>query len=292
MEDIRRAFRPHEARFSPRVHRFSNSDILAMLDAEHVPTFVRPDGRIFPVSGRAEDVVKALMRHASGTGVELRLQCRVSGIDVADGCVTGAPNGPKEHSLRPGRLLPRAACPIRAQARPETVFAGGSNSGMRWSHRPRHSHPSAWSRRCHPTGAVWRCAAASLAIYVRGTKLAEWNGDILFTHEGVSGPAALELSRHASEAGGAAELRFDFIPGTDVAALDDELVVVIRKNPGEDGCHTAREPGCPAGSFPLFLMSIGVGPDTRCAGSDPGGAAEYCGPPEVMAYRPGRPHLH
>ena len=234
-----------------------------MLDAEHVPTFVRPDGRIFPVSGRAEDVVKALMRHASGTGVQLRLQCRVSGIDVADGCVTG---------VRTDRGTLAAAGAVVATGGMSYPRTGTTGDGFRWGEQLGHAlvppTPALAPIGVEPSlPSDWRGVALRggvLAIYVRGTKLAEWNGDILFTHEGVSGPAALELSRHASEAGGAAELRFDFIPGTDVAALDDELVVVLRKNQGKM-VATLLETWMPGRIIPALLVSIGVGPDTRCA---------------------------
>src|SRR5205085_5185465 len=56
MHDVRMAFVTAEARFlRPSFLRFSNEDVLGLLHARGVETYTRPDGRIFPVSGRAED---------------------------------------------------------------------------------------------------------------------------------------------------------------------------------------------------------------------------------------------
>src|SRR5262245_4756139 len=73
MLDVRMAFEPAEARFLKLPFlRFKNEEVLGLLEARGVHTYTRPDGRIFPVSGRAEDVVDALAWHARQVGVEVR----------------------------------------------------------------------------------------------------------------------------------------------------------------------------------------------------------------------------
>src|SRR3954447_17634888 len=73
MHDVRMAFAANEARFlRPSFHRFTNEDVLALLHGRGVETYTRPDGRIFPVSGRADDVVEGLTWHARQAGVEIR----------------------------------------------------------------------------------------------------------------------------------------------------------------------------------------------------------------------------
>jgi predicted Rossmann fold flavoprotein len=62
-------------------------------------------------------------------------------------------------------------------------------------------------------------------VFTDGRKLHEWRDDILFSHEGISGPAALEVSRVAAEAAEKqkVELRLDFFPSKEFHRLDDEL---------------------------------------------------------------------
>ena len=62
-------------------------------------------------------------------------------------------------------------------------------------------------------------------MFADGKKVTEWLDDILFSHEGITGPAALEVSRVAAEllADHDVELRFDFLPAQDFAAVDADL---------------------------------------------------------------------
>src|SRR5438034_7965933 len=90
MHDLRMAFAPEEARFLRLSFlRFSNDDVLALLHARGVATYTRPDGRVFPVSGRAEDVVDALAWHVRRAGAEIRCGLAVEGIEAAAGRVEG-----------------------------------------------------------------------------------------------------------------------------------------------------------------------------------------------------------
>ena len=90
MHDIRMAFEPNEARFLRLPFlRFTNEDVLALLHERGVETYTRPDGRIFPVSGRAEDVAEALAWHAGHAGAEIRCGSVVERLEAADGKVHG-----------------------------------------------------------------------------------------------------------------------------------------------------------------------------------------------------------
>src|SRR2546422_1274460 len=61
IEDLIGAFRPNDARFiRPACYRFTNRDIVEMLTSRGLEVYTRPDGRIFPVSGTAKDVVAIL----------------------------------------------------------------------------------------------------------------------------------------------------------------------------------------------------------------------------------------
>ena len=69
--------------------RFFHDDLLAFLERYGVETKTEPDGRVFPASNRAEDVVNALQRYLEDGGVRLRTGARVTSIQIAKGCVAG-----------------------------------------------------------------------------------------------------------------------------------------------------------------------------------------------------------
>src|SRR5205085_11336633 len=73
--------------------RFSKEDGLNRLRERGMTGHTRPDGRVFPDSGRADDVVNALAWHLLRLDVQIDLAVAVTGIGVEDGRATGAWSG-------------------------------------------------------------------------------------------------------------------------------------------------------------------------------------------------------
>jgi len=70
-------------------HRYFRDDLLAFLRRYGVETKTEPDGRIFPASDDARDVVKAFKRYMADHRVQMRTGIRATGIQVDGGRVTG-----------------------------------------------------------------------------------------------------------------------------------------------------------------------------------------------------------
>ncbi len=225
MEEIRAAFRVRQSRFlKPAFHRFSNGDIIRLLESEGVPTVARSDHRVFPQSGRADDVVDALVRLAGRAGATLRLDARVESVDAPDGRIAAVTAQGSTY------VSPHVVLATGGMSYAKT---GTSGDGYRWTARLGHTiipiGPALAPIPVLPAlPADWRGVAVRdglLSVHAGGKQRAAFRGDILFTHEGVSGPAALEVSEIAarSAASGAADLRLDFFPALDHPALDAEL---------------------------------------------------------------------
>jgi len=69
--------------------RFFRDDLIALLERYGVQTKAEPDGRVFPASNRAEDVVNALQRYMDDCGVSLRTNAKVTSIQVSKQRVAG-----------------------------------------------------------------------------------------------------------------------------------------------------------------------------------------------------------
>jgi predicted Rossmann fold flavoprotein len=225
MHDIRIAFEPAEARFlRASFLRFSNEDVLALLHARGVETYARPDGRIFPESGRAEDVVDALAWHARHAGAELRCGVSVERIEVAGGRIQGVRVG--------GKPLPAAAV-ILATGGVSYPKTGTTGDGFPWARELGHTlvrlraalapiylepaPPPEWSG-----VAVRDCLLRGRA---GGKVIARWRGDLLLTFKGISGPTALGISRDVALAleQGPVALDADLLPDQPPEALSAEL---------------------------------------------------------------------
>jgi predicted Rossmann fold flavoprotein len=96
--------------------------------------------------------------------------------------------------------------------------------------------------------------------------MAAWRGDILFSHEGVSGPAALEVSRTAALRceQGDVELRLDVLPDQEFADLDMELSNILQAEPARQ-ISTVVDRWLPNRLVEHLLRFTGVDPATRCA---------------------------
>ena len=68
-------------------HRYFRDDFLAFLRRYGVETKAEPDGRIFPASDKAQDVVNAFQRYLADYGVQMRTGVRATGIQVEKNCV-------------------------------------------------------------------------------------------------------------------------------------------------------------------------------------------------------------
>src|SRR5512136_2362394 len=83
LEDFVAMYGPNGRFLYSSFGRFFRDDLLAFLERYGVVTKTEPDGRVFPASNRAEDVVSALQRHMDDCGVGLRTGARITSLQVA-----------------------------------------------------------------------------------------------------------------------------------------------------------------------------------------------------------------
>lgn len=225
--------------FGPRGERFLRTALRTLPPARvrerfhelGVPTVEAPLEKIFPASGRARDVRDALERWARGAGARILLSSPVTGVEpAADGWVVRVSGG------APVRCRSLLLCPGGASY-PRT---GTTGDGYAWlaeldlpvvppvpALAPLRS-PAAWVQAL--TGLAWQSGELRL-VDGGGRVVGKRRRPVLFTHEGLSGPAAMDLSGHVARAvstdahGGVPfEARLDFFPDVDREALRAALV--------------------------------------------------------------------
>lgn len=275
MEELRAAFRPTEARFlKPAFYRYSNDDFLAILHSSGMPTYVRPDGRIFPVEpANAKDVVAALERAVRDVGVTIVTASSVSGLWVEAGRICG---------VRIGDRVRRADRVIVAVGGSSYPATGTTGDGWRWAAEAGHSLvplraalAPLYLERAEPewSGIALRevtlrarFPAHGLAV---GKEYARWKGDLLFTHKGLSGPCALGVSREIAErmavgvaAGGGLEV--DLTPDRSFEVLQAEIRTELRDHPRRTVGGIVERYVPDRLAAPL-KAAVGVDPQTRGA---------------------------
>ena len=261
MEGLRRAFRPNEARFlHASFRRFTNEDVLEMLRSRGVTVHTRPDGRVFPDSGRADDVVDALAWHLCDSGVAVELGVPVDRLVVEDGRVAGVWACGRPYPAR------NVVIAVGGSSYPKT---GTTGDGFRWIREVGHTLVPlraalapihlAEGVRPHYSGLALRdCVLRARQV---GKEIDRWHGDLLFTHHGVSGPDALGVSRSVALAleHGPVTLDVDLLPGESHETLA-AAVTGAQAAGGRRLIRTVVQPWLPERLLPELFERAGTDP--------------------------------
>lgn len=244
--------------FGPQGERFLRPALRALpplavrrhFEALGVPTVEAPLEKVFPASQRARDVRDALERDARAAGAELRLETALRALEPW--------NGRFVLHLEGGRVVAeRVVLAAGGKSYPRT---GTEGEGYGWLSGlglevvepvpalvPLVSE-CAWVREL--AGLALQDVEARLLALERGgptRELGRRRRPLVFTHQGVSGPAAMDLSVHvarrdARRRGGEdapdLELALDLLPELGREALR-ALLLEAASRPGAP--HLARE---------------------------------------------------
>jgi predicted Rossmann fold flavoprotein len=182
-------------------------------------------GRLFPRSMKAQDVVNALVNELGSRGVTIRTLLEVASLrqDGKDFLAEARPVQPKWQKTAPKgeTLLLRAARVILACGGPCYPQIGGSAGGhallRAFGHGVSPLAPAIVPLKVKETfikGLDGVRTPAVLRLRAGSKKIAETEGELLFTEYGLSGPAALDLSRAAGAAlgGPLVTIEADLVP--------------------------------------------------------------------------------
>ena len=217
---------PGNGRFlNSALHRFTNDDIVLLLESHGLQTKVERGGRIFPVSDKAKDVVDTLVKIFTEAGGKLQLDTKVIEILAKDGQVTGV----KTIS----GVYPADAV-ILAAGGASYPGTGSDGSGAKLAAKLGHKIVPLRSSLVplesdYPyvddlQGLSLRNVQGTLTA--DGEKIGSEFGEMLFTHFGVSGPIILSLSNLAAKAldeGKEVELHIDLKPALSEEKLDARI---------------------------------------------------------------------
>lgn len=182
----------------PALYGFTNTDTRAFFEEGGVPILEEEGGKLFPVSGRARDLLDVLLAQAGAAGVEIRNGASLTSLQVLEPGAGG-----------PTFLATSETFEIRA--RRVVLALGGASYPVTGSDGKGYAIPQALG---HSLVAVAPALApllvtafpvASLAgtalpdralrVWRDEVVVARGRGDVLFTHRGLSGPGILDLSR-------------------------------------------------------------------------------------------------
>jgi predicted Rossmann fold flavoprotein len=181
--------------------QFGNREIIRFFEEMGVALKEEDRGRMFPVTDKAITVANALIERMKRQGVQIRLNSPVERVLYADGRTCGV-------QLRSGERL-HAPCVVIAVGGCSVPQTGSTGDGYAWAREAGHTVTDLYPTEVplvasdpfirDKTLQGLSLRDVELTLYdAKGKKVTTQDGDMIFTHFGISGPAALRMGHYVS----------------------------------------------------------------------------------------------
>lgn len=217
---------------------FTPQDVMAFFEGLGVPLKVERGRRVFPVSDRAEDIVRALRGEVRAAG------CSVVGARVREIRVSEGENGNtfEVEAGSHGGTFDRVILATGGASYPRTGSEGdGYAFADALGHTVTELVPSLVPVECPGRlcpalqGLSLRNVGMKIIRRDNGKTVYEDFGEMMFTHFGMTGPMILSASAHIRDIEpGKYEARFDLKPALDEQMLDARLLSDFAKYKNRD----------------------------------------------------------
>lgn len=206
------------------LNSFDNQRLIALLEAHGVKTKVERGNRVFPVSDKSSDIIKALQKYVEASGVEIRLKTVVKQILAQNSQVHGVLLS-NNNQLGGAKVLLATGGMSYSQT-------GSTGDGYKLARELGHTivepRPALVPLE---TNEPWVKNLQGLSLknvrvqaVVKNRVVAEQFGEMLFTHFGVSGPVILEISSYLNRYPGLpVSIKIDLKPALAEEQLDRRL---------------------------------------------------------------------
>ncbi len=251
---------PRNSRFLySAVTRFPPQEVMGYFEALGVPLKTERGGRVFPQSDQAADVIDALFFALKRAGVQRR-QARALALEVQGEEVTGV-------VTREG-CLPAAGV-ITATGGLSYPATGSTGDGYRLAQSVGHSIVE--PRACLvPLEEAGESCARMQGLSLRNVSLTVKNqkkkvlfreqGELLFTHFGLSGPLVLSASAHIDWRKDRCTALIDLKPALEEAKLEERVLRDIAAAPNK-AFHNLLEGLLPRLMVPVMVERVEVPAD-------------------------------
>ena len=255
--------------------RFFISELVTFFETLGVNTVTERGGRVFPASGKAQDVINALIKWIGEVGVTIKTRSPVQGLIIEKGRVAGVHVSPnysrtKWASTQKGvdRRIYRSDVVIVTTGGSSYPGTGSTGDGYRLAGSAGHTiipiRPALvpLETRGDIASRLQNLILRNVAVQLRinGKKQARAFGEMSFTNFGVSGPIILSLSRQAVDAirmKSRVALSIDLKPALDHNKLDARILREL-DNHGRKKFRTVLKGLLPIKMIPICSEITGI----------------------------------
>lgn len=217
--------------------QFNNENIIHFFEGMGIPLKEEDRGRMFPATDRAKTVVETLVKKVKELGVTIQTGDPVRDIQF----------GETEHTLllASGNSIVTQAI-VLATGGCSMPKTGSTGDGYIWAKKAGHTitdlYPTAVPLTANnpyiKDNSLQGLSLRNITLTLfnpKGKKVAQEEGDMIFTHFGVSGPCVLRLSHYVSVTQKKFEyvpltMTIDICPGCSQSMLEEEIRKILHEN--------------------------------------------------------------
>lgn len=216
---------------------FDNEDIIQYFESRGVPLKEEDHGRMFPVSNNAKDVVQTLLNHLKENKVDIRTDLTVTSLSFDNGSI----NGVVADDLIESENV------IIATGGKSVPQTGSTGDGYIFASQAGHTITDLFPTEVPITSRepfIRSKELQGLSLQNIGLSVLKKNGkpaithqmDMLFTHFGISGPAALRCSQFVYKEQQRQNkndilMMIDLFPDQSRAAIADKVQRLLKNDP-------------------------------------------------------------
>ncbi|WP_442602959.1 NAD(P)/FAD-dependent oxidoreductase [Paenibacillus sp. KN14-4R] len=248
---------------------FSNQDIIYFFEEMGIALKEEDRGRMFPVSDKAKTVVDALVSKVRALGVHIRTNSPVKAVRYDNG---GMVKGIELHSRE--KIDARAV--VIATGGKSVPHTGSTGDGYAWAEAAGHTITDLYPTEVPLTSSEpWVHSKELQGLALRDITLTVWSpkgkktiqheGDMLFTHFGISGPAVLRCSQFVVKLRKQFSVRditltVDLFPNHNKEELNQEATTMLSNEP-KKSIKNVLKGLLPERLIPLLLQRVELADD-------------------------------
>lgn len=221
---------------------------------------VERGNRVFPLSDKSSDVIKLFEKKLNESKVQVQLNSTVSKIEIADNKVVG---------VWVGEELLKCEKVIVATGGISYPGTGSTGDGYKFAKDAGHNvtplYPALVGINLAENVSEFAGITlknVSCKILRDGKVLCEEQGEMLWTHTGVSGPIILTLSSKINKLSGLLKLSIDLKPALDEKTLDNRFLRDFERNNNKEFKNAICDLTVKA-LIPLIIERSGINPDKK-----------------------------
>ena len=246
------------------INNFSNHDIISFFEKNKLPTVVERGGRVFPASQNATDVANCLINVARKLGVRFICESNVTAIiRNNDGvcAVEATCRGETKRYEAPNVLIATGGLSY--------PLTGSTGDGYTFARDLGHSIIDTKPSLCPLVSddfyisELEGCSLRNVNInlFIGSKSVYSDFGEMVFTHNGVSGPVILSASCHYDESV-PAKIEIDFKPALDEETLDKRILRDFSQVKNKIFANSL-DGLLPKKIIPVFVMKTGINPSKQ-----------------------------